>query len=240
MNIKSFARRQGPTVLMAAGLASFTAAVITGIKAGKRVDDILKETGDAPVQEKVRALLPVLAPTLGFAFAGAGMIFASHDLQNRKIAGLVAGLGIAEAQIRRFGEAVVAEIGQKKADKIRYATTEPSTDPSPTLSELYDAGEAPIIFWDQYSGRYYSGPSVEWLQQAVAEMNDLLYGEDWVSLHDYFDAVNLDQTEYSNDVGWNQSNGPVRLQLDSFLKDGRPVVSVSFERRPFHWDILNN
>jgi hypothetical protein len=89
-----------------------------------------------------------------------------------------------------------------------------------------------VLFFDVYSGRYFQTDSVETVRKVVNDLNDRLFAEDFVPLNDFYFGVGLPNVEFGDEVGWHVIDGSVQVKYDSFLKNDRPGVTVSFELKP--------
>ena len=93
-------------------------------------------------------------------------------------------------------------------------------------------GDGDIDCYDQLTGRYFKS-SITKLNQAVNNINELLYNGDSVELEDFYSFLDQDTPDLCDDYVWHQRFGPVKLDLYSKLTDeNKPVLVIDFDTRP--------
>ena len=132
--------------------------------------------------------------------------------------------------LQRWQNAVVDEVGQKKYEKVRERVVSPE-EPVPT-GMLLD--ESKVVCFDVFSGRYYKTDSIETVRRIINDLNDRLIVGDFVALNELYYELGLDRVEFGDDVGWllHDHDETIKVSFDPFMKDDRPVVSVSFTVKP--------
>ncbi len=230
MKINNIIKDQYPNLLAATGVAGFITAVVMAAKAAPKAKDILEEIEeDAPLLDKARAVAPVYAPTAGMILISTACIVASNRAHRHRYASLLAIYSIGERTLQKWQTSVLEEVGEKKFEKVRERVVSPDDNPVPTAILL---DEDRVVFFDVFSGRYFRMNSVESVRRIINDMNDQLLAGDWISLNDLYFELGLERTEYGDELGWAAYHGTIQADFDSFLKNDRPCVSVSFIVKP--------
>ena len=226
MKLKNVVGRQSPTILAALGCVGFITSVIMAAKVAPRANDILKyQHKESTTIEKAKAIAPIYAPTVGMILLSTACIVGSNRIHRYRYASLLALYTLGEKSLQRWQRAVVDEVGQKKYEKVRERTVAPE-GPVPAMD-----GER-TLFFDAYSGRYFQADSVETVRKIVNDLNDQMFAEDFVCLNDFYSDIGLVWVEFGNEIGWNVSDGSIKVEYDAFMMEDQPCISVSFITKP--------
>lgn len=225
-----YLRDQYPNLVAAAGVAGFISSVVMAAKAAPKANQILDEfEEDAPLYDKVKAIAPVYAPTVGMILISTACIVASNRAHRHRYAGLLALYSIGEKSLQKWQESIVEEVGEKKFEKVRERVVSPNEDPVPAAILL---DEDRVLFFDVFSGRYFRMNSVETARRIINDLNDQILSGDWVSLNELYFHLGLERVEFGDDIGWAAYHGTIQAQFDALLKGDRPCVSISFVVKP--------
>ncbi len=234
MNLKNKVKSKSPTILAGLGCIGFITAVVMAAKAALKAEDILEEQANTTVgvttMMKVKAIAPVYAPTVGMILLSTGCIVGSNRIHRYRYASLLALYSIGEKSLQRWQQAVVDEVGQKNYDKVRERVVTP--DEAVPTGILLD--ESKVVCFDVFSGRYFKTDSVETIRRIINDLNDRLIVGDFVALNELYYELGLDRVEFGDEVGWllHDHDETIKVTFDPFMKDDRPVVSVSFTVKP--------
>lgn len=238
MKVKNTLTSQSPTILAALGCLGFITSVVMSARATPKAVSTLKNLGvtylgknKVTKLEKVKAIAPIYAPTVGMMLVSTACIVGSSRIHRYRYASLLALYSIGEKSLQRWQNAVVDEVGQKKYEKVRERVVSPDEGTIPT-GVLLD--ESKVVFFDVFSGRYFKTDSVETVRRIVNDLNDRLIVGDFVALNELYYELGLDRVEFGDEVGWllHDHDETIKVTFDPFMKDDRPVVSVSFVVKP--------
>ena len=229
MNVKSTLTNNSPTLLAALGCVGFITSVVMAAMAAPKAEDILEEVPeDSPIIDKIKALAPIYAPTAGMILLSTACIVGSNRVYRYRYASLLALYSIGERSLQRWQNSVLDEVGEKKFEKVRERVVEPDK-PLPTTIVVDDER---TLFFDVYSGRYFRSDSVETVRKIVNDLNDRLYLDNFINLNEFYYDVGLPKVEFGDEAGWDVSYGSIQVEYDSFLKNDKPGVSISFVVKP--------
>lgn len=229
MNVKQTLSNNSPTILASLGIAGFITAIVMTAKVAPKAERLLKDIPeDEPFIEKAKALAPYYAPTAGMVLISTACIVGSNRIHRYRYASLLALYSIGERSLQRWQDSILDEVGEKKFTKIKDRVKEPMGEPPASIV----VDDERVLFYDIFSGRYFRGDSIEVIRKVVNDLNDQMYTEDFASVNDFYYGVGLDRMEFGSDWGWNIADGPVTVEFDAFIRNERPVVSISFTTKP--------
>ena len=229
MNIKSDLEKHSPLILAGLGVVGFITATIMSAKATPTATWVLDELPrDVTYLEKARVLAPIYAPTAGMLLISTACIVASNRLYRQRYVTLLALYSIGEKSLQRWQEAIIEEVGPKKAEKVRERVSAP-VGPIPEHLGLTDDN---TLFFDYWSGRYFEAKSIEVIRQVINDLNEELLLEDFVVLNDFYYLLGLPPVYIGDSVGWAVMNGNIQVTYDSYIHEDRPCVSITFRVDP--------
>jgi hypothetical protein len=229
MKLKNTLTNNSPTILAGLGVAGFISAIIMVAKATPKAEKVLKSQENAPsLKTKVKLLAPIYAPTAGMVLMSTACIVGSSRIHRYRYASLLALYSIGQQSLERWQSTVLDEVGKKKYEKIRERVTEPESD-SP-VSIIVD--DERTLFYDVFTGRHFHSDSIETVRKVINDLNDTMFEEDFASLNDFYFGVGLDPVQFGDDWGWNIAYGAFQADFDAFLRNDRPIVSVTFRIEP--------
>ena len=230
MKLKTRVQNQSPAILAALGCVGFISAVVMAAKAAPKARDAIEPRSKSTTMEKIKIVAPIYAPTVGMVLLSTGCIIGSNRIHHYRYASLLALYSIGEKSLQKWQSAVLDEVGQNKYDKVRERTVMPE-EPLPVNLLIDDSG---IACFDVFSGRYFKTDSIETVRRIVNDLNDRLIVGDFVALNELYYELGLDRVEFGDEVGWllHDHDKTIKVSFDPFMKDDRPVVSVSFVVKP--------
>ena len=230
MKAKQTLTNNSPTILAGLGIAGFIGAIFMTTKAAPKAAKVLEKHNDSgsTTIEKVKAVAPIYAPTAGMILMSTACIVGSNRIHNYRYASLLALYSIGQQTIDRWQDAVLDEVGKKKYEKVRERVVEPVGEPP--VSILPD--DERTLFFDVFTARYFRSDSIETFLKVFNDLNDKMFNDDFSNLNDFYYGVGLEATQFGDEWGWNIANGAIEADFDAFLKNDRPIVSITFKIEP--------
>lgn len=228
-----------PTILTALGVTGLvTTAVLTGKASFKAADVIhdnilekkeLAEKGErifVTHQENIRATWKLFVPAVGTAAVTIACIVCANHISTRRTAALASAYSIGQEAFREYRTKVIDTIGDKKEQEVQNKIAQDRVTESPP-SPVYVLNEDENIFLDMYSGRYFKS-NMQAVKKAQNDTNYEILSNDYASLSDFWDRLDLPKTSESDDIGWNTD-----MQLDlvigtAMTPDEKPCFTISF------------
>ena len=209
MNIKSELRAHSPAILLGAGIVGFVTAVVMSARATPKAMDTLiairddEMNGYPPASrlEKARAVVPYYLPTAGMILLSTGLILSSDRIIRKRYTSLLGLYAITSRALEEWEAATREAVSGRKADEISSHVLAPTTDP-PTTGDVEDLLDGRSAFFDRFSGRYFTAPSVDTVERVISDINLRLVKEDFVPLNDFYFELGMDPIQIGDDIGW--------------------------------------
>ena len=155
-------------------------------------------------------------------------IIGANRIGARRAAAVTAAYAITERAYEEYKHKVVEHIGETKEKKIRDEIAQDRVERNPLGSqEPITTGGGRDLCYDVWNGRYFYS-SMESIKQAQNKINYRINHSFYASLSDFYDALGLDRTAMSDDLGW---GGTDQLELNfatTVGEGGRPVLVMDF------------
>ncbi len=258
-------KTHSPVLLMGAGVIGFAATVVLASKATLKMSDILDEAEelDSKVEEasekaqaaglsytdedkrkdrltvRVKTAIKIAklyAPAVVIGGASLACFITSHNILNKRNAGLSVALMGATKAFNEYRARVVDELGKEKDQEFRYGVVER------TIGVQTDEGvvEKTIRGIDQntmladgdsmYAKIFARNTSPRWQPVPVQNelfiksqqnwMNDLLNARGHVFLNEVYEALGFEHTEEGAVVGWMRGYGDQEVDFNCFDDGG--------------------
>lgn len=253
---ETFTKRNSPIILTGLAIAGVVSTVYSAYKAGPRADKILenyrkdmrdchpedKETKKIIVEETAKKMIPVVAPTVIMGTTTVACIIGSHSVSSRRIAALSAAYSLSESTVKNLNSKMEEMLGEKKARAIKDSIMKDKlkADSEKDKKILSDGqviipNDGTVLCKDLYSGRlFYS--NAEKINQAITKCSYDIISEMYISLNEFYDAVNspqLPRIPLGDDLGWNiddTCDGQLPIRLSALLtEDGKPCLCIDYD-----------
>ena len=207
-------RENGPSILTGLGVVGLVSTVGLAIKATHDFDKDENKTKEDKFKSGVKHYWPVVVMGAG----SIACIIGSNKMNMKRNLALAGALKLSESKFTEVKDRWFGEKKEQNDEKCRNSTI------------IF--GDGDIDCYDQLTGRYFKS-SISKLQNAINQVNDLLYAGESVELEDFYSFLDMDTPEICEDYVWQQRFGPVKLDLSSKLtEENKPVLVVDFDNRP--------
>lgn len=229
MKLKTRLHDNSPTILAGLGVLGFFGSIVMTAKAAPIAEKRLKKLPqNAKLKDKIKLLAPIYAPVAGLSLISTACIIGSNRIHTYRYGSLLALYSIGEKTLQTWQDSTLEEIGKKRFDKVTSRVREPEGEPPASIM----VDEERVLFYDRFSGRYFRGDSIESVRKVVNDINERMFAEDFASVNDFYYGIGLDRIEYGDDWGWSIANGAFTVEFDAFIRNERPVVSLTFQAKP--------
>jgi len=239
-----------PVILTAFGVAGIAATTVLAVRATPAALQAIEEEDRAryakclkdgfddndPKQltrwEIVKLTWRFYIPAGLMGLATASSVVGVNSIHTRRNAALASVYTLTETALREYQEKVIATIGSKDEAKVREALDEDHLAANPvSSSQVIITGNGDMLCYETLTGRYFMS-NIEALRQAQNNINAEIINNMYASQNDFYSAIQLYQTEYGDELGWEVGN-LVDLEFSSKLADdGRLCLVVSHRNRP--------
>jgi hypothetical protein len=230
-----------PAILTGLGVTgTLTAVFLTG-KATFKAAEIISEAEanreyegepDLELKDKVELVWKYYVPAAGTTLLAIACMVAANHVGVRRAAALASAYNIAQRGFDEYKDKVVEKLGEQKEQKLRDELAQDRvTKNPPSKSTMIVTGTGEHLCKDEWSGRYFEC-EIETIKAAVNDINFQIIHQDYASLSDFYDLLQLPHTSQSDEMGWNNEK---KLEVDySYTSDdkGRPCLAFSFNVVP--------
>lgn len=251
-----FASKNSPAILTGLAIVGVVTTAYYAYKSGLKADKILKEhrrdmkdcdQKDKEAKKAVRVetakkMIPVMAPTVLMGGLTIACMFSSHSISTRRLATLSAAYSLSETTIKNLNGKMEEMLGEKKTRAIKDAIMKDklkatAKEDKKILSDgqVIIPSDGTVLCKDLFSGRFFYS-TAEKINQAVSKCQFEVYSDMWVSLNDFYDAINSPQLErlpMGDDLGWgvdDTDRGKLPIRLTALLTDdGKPCLCMDYE-----------
>ena len=221
------------TTAYLSGNASFKAAhLIEQSKRDSLDNDNVLLLQDFTLKAKIRMVWRFYIPAALTGAATVTAIIFANKIASKKIAALAIAGGLSDRALQEYKEKVQARWGENKARGIHDEIAQDRVDGNPVgAREVILAGSGDVLCFDMLTGRYFTS-SVEEIKRAENKINHELNNFMSASLTEFYDAIGLPPTTYSDSVGWNGNNQVEVLFSTTMSSDNRPCIAIDFATAP--------
>lgn len=246
--------KHSPEILTGLGIAGMVTTTVLAVKATPKALSLIEDAEDHGIGlveakdgdpewryrkltklETIKVAWKPYIPAAITLCASAGCLIGAQSVNARRNAALATAYQLSTTALNEYKEKVVEVIGEKKEQQVRDKIAQDKVNKADILSnEVVIIGDGSVLCMDAISGRTFES-SQENLRKIQNDLNGrMIGGEHYISLTEFYNAIGLDATEISDDLGWNlYEEGQIELHFSSALtKDNRPCLYVDYIVRP--------
>ena len=232
-SVRTAAKRHSPEILTGIGIAGMITTTIMAVRATPKALTIIgerevDENRELTKVEVVKATWTCYLPSVIVGGASIACLAGSTSVNLRRNAALAAAYSCAETALREYQDKVVEVIGEKKEQTIRDAVAKERIEKHPvTECQVLYTGHGDTLCYDAWCSRYFKS-DIEVIRRAVHDLNDRLRMDNYISLNEFYDAIDLEEAKVGDLLGWNIGKGYIKLAFSSVLASD----STSFPSTP--------
>lgn len=201
MDIRSFIKRNMPTLLTCLGATGVVATAILAVKETPKVLNLLenseKEKGEElTMLEKVKIASPIYIPSVITGMATIACIFGSNIISKNQQATLMSAYALLDNAYKEYRKKADELYGEQAGEQIREEIAKDKY-----VSERISLDDDKELFYDFYSGRYFESTKATILL-AQYETNRSLFVNYSVGLNEYYKFIGLEQLPEYDSFGW--------------------------------------
>lgn len=252
MTISDLAKRatqtliaNSPAILTGLGAAGLVGTAYLAGKAGfhaaarmeqyqTQLDEFDQEVFvEATAKEFVKETWQLFIPAATVGAVSIVCIIGSAKISSRRNAALIGLYSVTEQAFQQYKDKIVEQIGVKEEQKARDSIAQDRVAATPVSSaEVIITGNGDVLCMDAHTSRYFQS-QMESLRKVENDLNyDLINGDGYFSLNDYYHKVGLRSVEGGDDAGWN-SDTKFELEYSTTMSDdGRPCILITFKKGP--------
>jgi len=224
------------TTAYLSGRAGFKAGQIMALDFVERAEHYsnFEEVPAPTLKETVNLTWKCYIPPAITAVVTVASVVSSNRIGTRRAVAMTSALAMSEQAFETYRNKVVEKIGEKKAEKIHDEVVQDAIDQNPLGDrQAFMTGQGETLCFEFYTGRYFYS-SVEAIRKAENQINwNLNNGHETASLADFYNLLNLEPTEISQEVGWRADTSPLDINIIGHVSDkGVPCIGVIYKSTP--------
>lgn len=234
--------KHSPEILTTIGIAGMITTTVLAVKATPKALVLIEERKEeaqtdalTPI-ETVKAAWKPYIPAVVTGGVGIACLIGANSVNARRNAALATAYKLSETAFAEYKSRVIENIGERKEKVVREQVAQTKVDKVPvTKSEVLIAGHGDVLFLEPVSGRYFTS-DIEHIRRTINDFNYRMTTgmEEYISLSEFYDAINLPHTSTSDDLGWNlYRDGLIDTNFSAAVADdGRPCLVLEYAVSP--------
>lgn len=231
--------KHGPEILTGIGIAGMVTSTIFAVRATPKAIQLLEEEttskGDElTVPEKIKTCWKCYIPTAVTSVASIACLIGASSVNSKRNAALAAAYNISTAALTEYKDKVIETVGEKKERAIRDEIAKDKVEKNPVhTKEIIMTGKGKTLCYDGIFGRYFES-DMDTIRRALNTINrEIIHGDMYVSLNDFYDAIGIGPIRIGNELGWNIDDGEIDVDFSAQLSDdGRPCIVLMYNVAP--------
>jgi hypothetical protein len=223
---------------MGIGIAGMITTTVLAVKATPKalmlLEDARYDKGeDLTASEKVKACWKCYIPATVTGVSSVACLVGASSIHAKRNAVIATAYKLSETALSEYQEKVIETIGERKEKTIREKIDKDHVDQNPvSKSQVIVTDRGTTLCYDYHSGRYFNS-DIEHIKKAVNELNSQMLRNDYVSLNDFYDELNLGHTKLGDELGWRVDGGLIEVEFSSQIADdGRPCIVLNYTIAP--------
>lgn len=237
--VQAFTTKHSPEILTGIGIAGMVTTTILAVretpKALMLISDAAYEKKDYELTtaEKIKACWKCYVPAAVTGTVSIACLVGASSVNLRRNAALATAYKLSETALTEYREKVIETVGEKKERLVRENIDKDHLEKNPvTNNNVIVTGNGDTLCYDSLFGRYFNS-DIDKIKRAINELNRELIMDNYVSLNDFYDRLDLDHIEIGDDLGWNVDDGLIDIDFGSQLaSNGRPCITLNYTIAP--------
>ena len=233
-----FTKRNAPAILTGTGVALGLSTVILAVKEPPKVVKLIEEAEEEKgeeltVPEKIKVSWKSYIPAAATGAASVVCIIGANSVNAKRNAALATAYQLSKTAFKEYKEEVIETIGEKKEKTIKDKVAKKKVEKRPVSTQnVIITEKGNTLCYDAASGRYFRSDRDK-IISAVNEMNRSMLSENYISLNDFYDELDLSPTSLGDELGWNLVEGYVEVDFSSCIADdGTPCLVIDYLAAP--------
>ena len=240
----SIGKRYLPEILTGVGIGTGISAVIFSAEATPKAITLIEEKKKEEQKEKLSVKETVAVawkpyiPAAVAEITSVSCIIAASVINHRRIESLVGACALSASALKEanaYHEKVKEVVGRKKENDIHdeYAKEKMEKD-SVVNKEVILTNKGDTLCYDIFTGRYFKS-DIEFLKKTANILNRRMLSEEFVSLNDLYDEIDIPRTKLGDRIGWHIDKGYLDFRFSSQLAaDGTPCLVIDYQVPPMY------
>lgn len=232
--------KNSPKILMGVGIAGMITTAYLSAKGAPKAVKLLEEkkkeleVDKLTIVETVKTTWKCYAPAVATGTLSTICLLSSNSISTRRTAALATACKLSETAFNEYREKVTEVIGEKKEQEVKdeIAKDEIKNNPPSPNNTVVFTGSGDILCYDSISGRYFKSTCNK-IERIINDLNARIIQENYISLNDFYDELDLPHIDLGYDLGWNvDALMDVDCNECQLSEDGIPYLVVKHYNPP--------
>lgn len=237
-DVQKGASKHSPELLIGLGIACGIGTTVLAVKATPKAMRLIKEAEEEKGErltkpEVVKTCWKCYIPAAVTGVTSIACIVGADSVHAKRSAAIATAYKLSEAAFSEYKEKVVEAIGEKKEQAIKEKIVKEKVEKHPvSQSNVIITNNGETLCFDAAIGRYFKS-DIEKIKRAVNIINREMTYNMYVSLNEFYDALDLPHVELGDELGWNMDEGLVEVDFSAQMSDdGRPCIAIYYNVAP--------
>lgn len=176
----------------------------------------LEDSDDSPLLKRVKieiAALPAYIPSIGMEIGSVMCLGLSGKTWDERNAALAAAYGLGQEALEQYKDKVIDKIGEKKAEELEdEIVQEMMEEAKPEPGGVLIPCMGDTLFFDCMSGRWFYS-DIEKIRRCENLLNCSINNEEFATLNDWYELIELDPVKLGDDLGWNVKHSLLDIRM---------------------------
>lgn len=234
-------KHNSPIILTGLAVGGVVTTAILAVRATPKAIRILEDStlswqkdGEPMVKnrklESIKLVWPLYVPAVLTGAATIAAIIGAQSINSRRQAALIGAFTITEGAFQEYRDQVTEVLGKQKEQGVRDAVIQKKVDENPP-TDFVVMNQGNVLCFDTYTGRYFES-TAEKIRAAQNDFNEMLEGDVYLSLNEFYHILGLDEAIVGEQVGFAVENR-LKIEFSSGLApDRRPYLAMEFHALP--------
>lgn len=243
-SVKAVLSNHSPEILTGLGIAGMITTTILAVSATPKALDLIAEAEDKKTEnahndhltklETVKAAWKPYIPAAITGVTSIACLIGANSVHSKQNAVLATAYNLSATALAEYKQKVIETVGEKKEQTIREKLAKEHIEKEPANpSTIIVSGNGKTRCFDTITKRRFVS-DIETIKRIVNELNRrMVSGDDYISLNEFYYALDLDGVSIGDDLGWNVARGLIELEFSAQLDtDGVPCIVIDYAVAP--------
>lgn len=238
---RQFELTHRPQILAGMGVTGLWGSMWLAYKASPKIHETIRvakmdledEYADVKVVKKQMVLdvAKDAAPPVLMGIISSAAVIGSTSVSTKRIAAISAAYSATEAALSDYRGKVKDILGGDKDRRVREGLARDAVQSTP-VNEVEETGLGNVLCLDRWTGRYFHS-SPEAVKRAFNEISRQVQLDEYASLNDLYDRLNLRNAQFGETMGWTTHDN-WRGVIDAYFttttdSNSYPVLVVDYD-----------
>lgn len=236
-----FEAEKRPQILAGMGVAGFWGAIWWTYRNAPSVEILAQDLkhGNLDKEEKKETVIDICKWSAGpvlLGVASSAAVIGSTSISSQRIAALSAVCTATQSTLDAYREKVkkglLGDRGEQKDQKVMNEIAKDRLANATEVDRIYETGFGDVLCMDRWTGKmFHSSP--EAVKRAFNEISYQCQCDDYVTLNELYDRLNLPEIKMGEILGWtteNRRKGIIDISFTATVDDrDQPVLVLQYE-----------